>query len=146
MHVPSYPFKGDESHLVYYFESVNSQEVIKKVVQFTEIHVNIFNLFLGDVDESGVLSDSTISNNKDMEKVLATVCKIMVEFLQINSGCFVYFTGSDVVRTRLYRIAITNYKNDFEDLFVIFGVVDNEIEKYQINRNYDGFLIGLRES
>ena len=56
---------------------------IYKVIQFTPTHIpNVFNLGFGDRDiNTGEISDSAISNNRDSEKVLSTVAHAALRFL-----------------------------------------------------------------
>lgn len=79
-----------------------------------------------------------------MEKVLATVVQTLIEFFSDRPKCFVFFTGSNSVRTRLNRIAIGNYKSEYDHLYRIFGRIDNKFELFAPNRNYDAFLISLK--
>ena len=145
MQLPSYEFKTNQDFLLFSFESISDQKTIKKVVQFAEFQHGIYNMFLGDVDENGNQSDLNISNNKDMEKVLTTVAKIMIEFFEFRPNSLIYFTGSDFVRTRLYRIAISNYGNEFQDLFVVYGILNRIPELFVPNKNYEAFLISWND-
>ena len=46
---------------------------MKKIIRFTQITNNVFNLGFGDLDEtSGEISDISVTNNNDSRKVLAT--------------------------------------------------------------------------
>ena len=148
MNVEAYPFNANSDKLVFQFESVSNHKTIFKEVRYTLISDGepfIYNLFLGDYNLiDGTISDMTISNNQDMENILATVAQTMIEFLSLRPDCLILFTGSTQSRTRLYRIAISNYLNEFEDFFVVYGRINNEIEPFAANRAYDAFVITLK--
>lgn len=121
-------------------------KIIKKKIIYSPLDDDnlIYNLTLGDCFDDGTISDLTISDNHDMERVLSTVVQSMLEFFSLRPNSLIYFTGSTTSRTRLYRIAISNYKNDFDELFVIYGLIYNYFEPFEINKNYDAFLISLK--
>lgn len=144
MNLPSYEFTSDAQHLVFYFESVSDQRTIKKVVHFYEIQKGIYNLFLGDVDSKGQLSDISISDNKDMEKILATVVQTILTFFVYYPNQKVFFEGSTYSRTCLYRIAISNYLKEFNEIFNIYGTLNGIIEPFVSNKNYESFVISLK--
>ena len=60
----------------YEFYSEGPKGEIRKLVIFdriSEIEPPIYNLAFGDVDEKGRLDDTSVSNNKDRDIILATV-------------------------------------------------------------------------
>ena len=82
MNEKSYPFKISTANIRYSFESVSEEKVIEKAVIFVETdYPNIYNLALVDVLEDRTESDITVSNNNDLETVMATVIKIIDDFL-----------------------------------------------------------------
>ena len=104
----------------------------------------IFNLSLVDKDENGKVSDMSVSNNQDMEKVLATVIQTLPIFFAEFEGSRIYFSGSTPVRTRLYRIIIAKFHHDFERQYSIFGFVNQIAEPFQQGKNYEAFLISKK--
>ena len=56
MQLPRYTYKTNENFQDYEFISIGPKGIIKKVVRFTEISNNVFNLGFGDLDDS-VLGD-----------------------------------------------------------------------------------------
>ncbi|MFN0050312.1 MAG: DUF6934 family protein [Cytophagales bacterium] len=147
MNVPAYPLSTNPEKLVFRFKSFSEGKIISKEIAYVQMYQNsiIYNLALGDYDADGILSDLTISHNHDMEKVLATVAKSMLEFFSIRPNCTIFFTGSTSVRTRLYRIAISNYMNEFKEIFVIYGTIKDLLEEFEPNKSYDSFLITLKK-
>ncbi len=80
------------------------------MVQYTETGTeNIYNLAFGDFDEeTNSINDISITNNGDSTKVLATVASTVYAFIEKHPNAWIFATGSTIVRTRLYRMGITN--------------------------------------
>ena len=125
----------------YQFDSISETEVVKKIVEFVLIDkgLSLYNLSLLDALEDGV-SDVSISNNKDMPKVLATVYQTILHFFTSSPHALVIFQGSSASRTRLYRIAIAKTKSDIDHKIRILGLINGEFEDFQEDRNYGSFL------
>lgn len=100
----------------------------------------MYNLSLVDIVD-GKVSDTNVSNNKDMPQVLSTVYRTMLSFFEANPNAKVIFQGSTLSRTRLYRIAISRSKSSFEQKFRIFGYMDENFEPFEKDKNYEAFLI-----
>lgn len=137
-----YPFTQPRTEVRYQFQSVSSQKIVQKVVLFTETErPEVYNLALLDLLDAGVLSDITVTDNRDMKVVLATTIQIAADFLSRNSGKVITFTGSDDRRTRLYRILLNRELDRIQQAFVILGEMNHQIEIFQPNRPYSRFYI-----
>lgn len=138
-----YPFYLKNLDLRYEFDSINNEKVIQKAVTFTQTPVeDIYNLALFDILADGKESDMVVSDNQDLPTVLATVIKIIEEFLNKFPEKIVTFKGSDDRRTRLYRIVISKEIDKIKERFMVLGLLENgEYELFQINQNYKAFLI-----
>ena len=145
MKYPSYPFKADSNLTSFTFESKGTSAIIPKLVEFSPIGGSVYNLAFGDLDEHGELDDSVISNNKDMELVLATVISIVVLFFETYPERIVFFTGSSHSRTRLYQIIIKKEYQSLSKQFVIEGVKNGFREPINLDKNYDAFLIRMKD-
>ena len=67
---------------------------IKKVVRFSQISANAFNLAFGDLDEkTGDISDTVVTNNDDSRKVLATVAATVYDFSLQYPGVWIVAKG-----------------------------------------------------
>ena len=144
MNYPPYPFESLPDGLIYAFESRSNQRTIQKYVIFTPIDSRCYNLALVDLEEDGRLSDTTVSNNDDLERVLSTVIQIILKFLNHNLDCEVSFAGSTPERTRLYRIVINKYINDFSDHLSVDGILPEQSrEAFKPNRPYLSFVLSL---
>ncbi|MCY7357534.1 MAG: hypothetical protein LH609_08685 [Rudanella sp.] len=140
MDEPTYPFTLPRTEVRYQFQSVSSQKRTQKVVLFTETErPEVYNLALLDVLETGVLSDITVTDNKDMRTVRATTMRITANFLGSNPHKIVTFTGTDDRRTRLYRILLSRELALIQQAFVVLGEVNHYIEIFQPNRPYSRF-------
>jgi hypothetical protein len=143
MKVEKYALKAERTLTVFEFISEGPNGNIRKLIQFQETNEpQLFNLAFGDKDlYTGEIDDLAISNNGDSEKVLATVVAALYAFFDKYPDAFVYATGSNAARTRLYRMGITRfYKEAIED-FILYGQVGDEFHTFETGRDYDGFLV-----
>ena len=96
----------------------------------------------GDKNQvTGEIDDTVVSNNNDSEKVLATVIATLYAFTDKHRYAMVYATGSTNSRTRLYRMGISKYLNEALEDFEIFGELDDNWEPFQLDKDYNGFLV-----
>ena len=108
MEEPFYPFSVSEDKLLFEFESVSSQTTVRKSIVYSRMNYpGFYNLALLDETADGTYSDLTVTNNKDMRHVLATVYQTVLVFLEGHADSRIFITGSTPSRTRLYRIAIS---------------------------------------
>jgi hypothetical protein len=142
MEEKKYPFVLNE--LKYQFLSISDTKTIKKVVLFTKVGDEVYNLALLDELDFGELSDITESKNNDLITILSTVMSIIDDFLSKNKESVIIFRGSDEKRQRLYRIAINNQIEYISKKFIIFGAIENNIVPFESNTNYEYYLIKKR--
>jgi hypothetical protein len=141
---PFYQFTSSREALRYEFESIGDR-IIPKVVLFNITDLpGIYSLTLANLLADGSLDDTTVSDNGDMEKILATVFQCMSAFLNDHPTSIVAFSGSSEARTRLYQIAIARELEDVSNRFNIWGLTQDAIEPFQRNKAYDGFMISLK--
>ena len=136
-----YSYSFNRVTFEYEFFSISSVKKVRKVVVFSEMEKDVYNLALLDEIEDGFLSDMSESNNDDLVTVMATVIKIVDDFLTKNPHFFVVFSGSDERRQRLYRIIITKELEKIKQKFEIFSVNKNGIIPFQANQEYEFILI-----
>ena len=142
MQLPRYLYRTNNNFLDYEFNSIGPKGSIKKVVRFTQIGVNIYNLGFGDLEEqTGEISDISVTNNNDSRKVLATVASTVHDFTPEYPETWVVAKGSTVSRTRLYRMGITNHWDEIKNDFEIFGLKDAAWYPFELRREYEAFLI-----
>lgn len=142
MHLPRYTYKTNNSFLDYEFVSEGPRGHIKKVVRFTKIEKDVFNLAFGDLDEeTGEISDTVVTNNNDSRKILTTVASTVHDFTLQYPGSWIIAKGRTPSRTRLYRMGITNNWQEINDEFKIFGLLKENWELFEVGKNYEAFLV-----
>ncbi len=129
--------------LTFEFVSVGPKGSVTKVVRYREINVKgFYNLGFGDKDPiTGYISDLTVTNNNDSQKVLATVASTLYVITANYPDTTIIATGSTEARTRLYRMGITNNLTDIEKDFVILGLTETTWEPFRKNIPYGAFLV-----
>ena len=128
------------------FVSVGTKGSVTKVVRYSEINVKgFYNLGFGDKDPlTGYLSDLSVTNNGDSQKVLATVAATLYAFTDKYPRAVVIATGSTQARTRLYRMGISNNIKAIEKDFVILGLTEKHWEPFQKNITFSAFLVSRK--
>ena len=81
-----------------------------------------------------------MTNNGDIQKVLAIVAAILYAFSDKNPDAFVIATGSIEARTRLYRMGITNNIKEVANDFLILGLTESRWEEFRKNVTFGAFL------
>jgi len=146
---PKYNYRSESSLQFYEFISEGPKGLIKKMVIYTETTTeNVYNLGFGDYDEStNGINDLSVTNNGDSLKVLATVASTVYAFTERHPNSWILATGSTSVRTRLYRMGITNNLTEIEADFIVFGYTKNEDwEKFVVGEDYEAFLLTKKEN
>ena len=149
MKYPKYHYKTEKLMQHYEFISEGPKGLIKKVVEYTETGTeNVYNLGFGDYDDqTNSINDLSVTNNGDSLKVLATVASTVYAFTEKHPKAWVLATGSSSVRTRLYRMGITNNLAEISEDFYIYGLDDNGIwVKFVIGEDYEAFLITRKDN
>lgn len=139
-----YEYQADDELHFYEFTSVGAKGEIKKVVEYSKMNIeNFYNLAFGDYDEEKQeINDKVVTNNGDGLKVLATVASTVYAFTGKYPNAHIFATGSTEVRTRLYRMGITNNLTEIQEDFQIYGMKHDEtFEEFVVGEDYIGFLI-----
>ncbi len=132
--------------LEFQFTSEGPKGKIIKVIQFTQTqNENIYNLAFGNLRKDGSVDDETTNDNKDRNKILATVAASVYEFSSLFPDKFVFFCGTTTERTRLYRMALTINLKYLEKDFRIYGVLKgiDSFERVVFRKGVDyfGFMV-----
>lgn len=138
-----YKYSAEKELMYFEFFSVGPKGKIKKVIEFSETNVKaVYNLAFGDFDEKTQrISDSVVTNNGDSLKVLATVASSVYAFTSQRPNAWVFATGSTAVRTRLYRMGLTNNLAEVSQDFYVYGLKENQWEDFLIGEDYEAFLV-----
>lgn len=145
MKLQRYTVETSKDNLAYEFYSEGPKGKIKKVVLYERLDNpdwNLFNLGFGDwIDAAQKVDDEIISNNKDRQKVLATVAGTAIEFSNHYPNAKILIVGSTSSRTRLYQIGIATVLNEIEELFIIEGLFKGKWCLFVKNTPYEAFLL-----
>jgi hypothetical protein len=130
----------------YKFVSTGPKGEIQQLIQFELTDMpGIYNLAFGSCKNDGSVDDLTITDNKDRNKILATIASAIYQFTMQFPEKLVFFTGSTPQRTRLYRMAIALNFDELVVDFQIFGILKEEHSfinvPFQKNIDYFGFMI-----
>lgn len=134
-----------KDYLEYEFNSIGPKGSIRKLIQFTDIGDATFNLAFGNKKADGSIDDLARDDNKDRNKILATVVTVLKLFFGEHPDKCVFFTGSSPERTRLYRMAITLNLDELSIDFEIIGKLGDKNDfrnvPFEKGINYFGFLV-----
>lgn len=143
-----YQLESDKNLLLFEFTSIGPKGRIKKIVQYTETNLkDYYNLGFGDKDEmTGELNDLVITNNGDSQQVLSSVASSVYAFTRRYPDAWIYAKGSTKVRTRLYRIGITNNLIEIKKDFEVYGLKNEQWQSFRKGTEYKAFLITRKKS
>lgn len=146
MDLEFYPLTAKKHRLLFEFDSISEHKRIPKRVTFVALPdaPTVYNLALMDIDEQGGTTDITISNNSDMPRVMSTVIRCIILFLEKYPTATIHIRGNSQSRTRLYRAIISREISKAEKFLEIYGISGWEIELFSPGKNYDAFLIRKR--
>lgn len=146
---PKYNYRSENLFLFYEFLSEGPKGLVKKMVEYTETGTrNVYNLGFGDYDtETNGINDLSVTNNGDSLKVLATVASTVYAFTEKYPQAWILATGSTAVRTRLYRMGITNNLAEIKEDFIVLGYTKEEQwEEFIVGEDYEAFLLTKKEN
>ncbi len=144
MNKPKYLYKTEDEFTIYEFVSEGPKGRIPKIVEYTETATKgVYNLAYGDYDEiKKTINDLSVTNNGDSLKVLATVASTVYAFLDKHPNAYIVATGSTNIRTRLYRMGITNNLAEIKEDFIVYGLSEKGTwDEFEIGEDYEAFLI-----
>ncbi len=141
MNLEHYQYRTNEQSLDYEFESIGPTRKILKVARFTKIGEDLYNFGFGDVDPTtGIISDTVVSNNKDGDKVLATIANIIVNFLTAYPNAEVFIKGTNDARTRRYQMGISRYIDEISHTLEILGYYEGVWVLFKKGINFQAFI------
>lgn len=131
-----------DDYSIFDFVSAGRNGNVPKRIEFTPTDIpGFFNLAFGDIDENGEIDDYSITNNGDRNKVLATVAYAVEIYVNNYPDRWVYFKGSTLERTRLYRMAIGLNLEELSLKFEIYAEQNEGIVEFQRNTEATGLLV-----
>ncbi|MBK8056288.1 MAG: hypothetical protein IPK35_24210 [Saprospiraceae bacterium] len=145
MNLERYDTLVTDDVLTFSFTSVGPKGYIQKLVIYQHVEGPLYNLAFGDRNGAlGTIDDLIITDNKDTEKVLATVASTIFDFFATYSGTVVLAQGSTHSRTRLYRRYLTMFFDFIDQEFILYGELDGEIERFIKGKDYRAFFIAKK--
>lgn len=142
----SYPYSFSGSYLSSSFISRGPNGDIQKIAQFSEIEPGYYNFGFGDLDpDTGIISDTTTSNNGDFDLIMNTLGNIIKDFLSVNPDISVYVKGSDDTRTRLYQMQLNKHWNAIKHNINVQGYRAGAWHPFEKNVNYQAFIVTRKD-
>lgn len=135
-----YRYLASRNKTQYFFESNGVQGKVMKVILFTYVEDDLWNLGFGDWHK-GKIDDSVVTNNQDTVKVISTVAKVAYQFFEDFPERRIEIKPVDERRKRLYNYVFQKHFKDIELLFQITGFRNNTPELYTPNNFYDSFIL-----
>lgn len=131
-----------DRYSIFEFFSIGPKGLIPKRIAFVPTEfTDIYNLSFGDINIDGEINDYSISDNKDRNKVLATVAYAIEIYLDKHPNRYVFFTGSTKERTRLYRMVVGVNFDELSTRFEIYCQTDSGIIPFQKNIPITGLIV-----
>ena len=142
MKLPRYESLTEGNAELFTFVSEGPKGSIKKLIVYTQmLEKDIYNLAFGDFNEdTGKIDDRVITNNNDSQKVLTTVASSLYVFTDKHPNVWVYATGSNTARTRLYRRGITANIDEILADFEVYGLQNDLWQPFEKGEDYEAFL------
>jgi hypothetical protein len=123
------------------FTSTGAKGDIEKIVEYTMMQKNRWNLAFGDVTDKD-WTDNIISDNNDMRIVLQTVANTVHLFFEQYPDNEVYIEPLGDQRKLLYNRIFQQKWAEIEPLFSVKGMIDDaDFEDYNPQKIFDCFLI-----
>lgn len=136
-----YDIRSNIDMTLFRFTSIGAKGDIKKVVEFTFMQKNRWNLAFGDVENKD-WTDNVISDNNDMRIVLQTVANTVHSFFEKYPDREVYIEPLDEKRKLLYNRIFQQKWAEINSLFLVKGMVeDADFQDYDPQKRFDYFLI-----
>ena len=137
-----YDYLDSEDKSQFFFVSEGKQGEIIKMVLFTHLRDDLWNLGFGDLHK-GQIDDSIISNNHDIVKLIGTIAKIVYDFSEAFPLRRIEINPIDEKRKRLYHHVFRRNFDIINADFQVKGVykgIDEE-EDYSPEKIYDFFRL-----
>ncbi|RFS26674.1 hypothetical protein DVR12_02470 [Chitinophaga silvatica] len=132
---------ADDLSILEFFSIGTRGVLLKRIIFVPTEQLNLVSLIFGDIDKNGDLDIFSISGNGDRNKILGTVFQAIELYLKKYPYRSIYFKGSTIERTRLYRMIINSNIKYLESMFDILIKVSDDFLPFQSNKAAIGFLI-----
>ncbi|HEY9046929.1 MAG TPA: hypothetical protein VIN08_13590 [Ohtaekwangia sp.] len=147
MNLPPYNLEASAHYLDFEFDSIGPRGEVRKIVRFTKMKIadasiTIYNLGFGDYNKvEDRIDDLIVTDNKDSQKVMASVAAAVMAFTDHHPEVLVFAQGSTDVRTRYYTRAISVNYEAVRKAFDVWGHTEGRWEVFKPNRVYSAVLV-----
>ena len=143
-----YELEEAPNSMTFEFTSIGPKGEIPKLVIYTKIDdKNLYNLAFGDkAKDTNDIDDLVITDNKDSQKVLATVASTVYAFVSKYPNALIRVQGSTKARTRLYQMGISNNLEEITRDFIVLGRKNGKWVWFEKNNTYEAFLVMLKKN
>jgi hypothetical protein len=148
MNLDRYNYLNGSTPNRFSFESVGPKGIIIKLIEFEAMPDfflpdigAVMNLSFGDLKVDGSVDDKVISNNRDRDKILATVAAVIVEYTNKYGKVHVHAKGETPMKTRLYQMGINANLKEIESIFYVMGYLNDGWVTFRPGINYSAFLV-----
>ncbi|MDV6166912.1 hypothetical protein R1T16_00640 [Flavobacterium sp. DG1-102-2] len=126
-----YDLSANADFTVFEFTSTGKNGTIHKAIKYTQtLNANVFNLGFGDIifsdDTITEIDDTNLSNNGDLNSIIATVVHSAYIFTEKYPDAYILFGSSDTAKLRLYRMFLSHNLAAISKSFLVFGAMHNE--------------------
>jgi hypothetical protein len=145
-----YEYEVGVSFQQYDFYSEGPKGRIRKAILYSFLGTidgaDYYNLGFGDYNEDEkTINDLSVSNNRDRDKILATVAMTALEFSSHFPACKIVAAGSTAARTRLYQMGIAKHYHEISEIFDIQGLTEESGWKsFKSGENYLALLVSRK--
>ena len=137
-----YTITNNDSEFIYEFYSVGDKGSIRKIVRFLKFRdSNYYHFGFADFKEDGNHDDKIVSNNGDAKLILATLAAIVEDFTNNVPDAWIYAKGSSKVKTRFYRIILSNNLALVEEKYNLWGMLKGVWKPFEPNKPYTEYLL-----
>lgn len=135
-----------EEDFYYTFVSSGKKGDIAKIVVFQEMTQGNYNLVLADYDfEKDAFSDTIVSNNGDMPKIMSTVTQIILDFFRKFPESCVVLEANSIPKSRLYNRIVKNYYKTLQPQIQILVETQDSLEEYNLGQEHNKFYLYKRQ-
>jgi|GEM_PF-5546426 len=121
---------------------MGKQGNVLKLTAFQRMQEHLYNMALVDYDlETEEGNDSIVTNNQDMPKVLATVARILFDFLTCLPHVAVLIEANSEIKKKLYNRLIKNNLQSIPIDCEVLGVLPNEETELFAENDYHAIII-----
>ena len=135
-----YPYWPSGQMTYFMFKSMGPKGTIHKIVRFSHVQDDVWN---GDL-KHGEIDFKANSNNQDIAKVIGTVAKLARAFLETYPERTIQIVPADEKRRQFYNIVIQRHWQDFDGLFLVLGLCNDDWEPVSFDKAYDEFRVSLK--